>query len=73
VTLIYHIAAAADWEQARRDDTDLVGPEIRYEHVPGQSEPYPHIYGPLDTSAVVQTRPFGPRPDGKFSFDGEVT
>jgi glutathione S-transferase len=49
-------------------DTDLVGPEIRYEHVPGQSQPYPHIYGPLNVSAVVETRPFAPGPDGQFSF-----
>ncbi len=117
-TFIYHIAAASDWERARRDgqyavstrgrtlaeegfihastagqvalvanafyrgepdllllviDTDLLGPEIRYEHVPGQSQPYPHIYGPLNTSAVVETRPFQPGPDGEFSFDGEET
>ncbi len=116
-TFIYHIAAASDWERARRDgqctmstrgrtlaeegfihastagqvalvanafyrgepgllllviDTDLVGPEIRYEHVPGQSQPYPHIYGPLNTSAVVETRPCAPGPDGEFFFDGET-
>jgi uncharacterized protein (DUF952 family) len=103
VTLIYHIAAAADWEQARRDgqytmstrgrtlaeegfihaataaqvplvaaayyrdapdlvllviDTERVGPELRYERVPGQPDPYPHIYGPLNLDAVVETRPF---------------
>jgi uncharacterized protein (DUF952 family) len=38
-------------------DPALVGPEIRYEHVPGQDLPYPHIYGPLNTDAVVETRP----------------
>jgi uncharacterized protein (DUF952 family) len=52
-------------------DTDLVGPPIRYEHVPGQDLPYPHIYGPLNVTAVVEARPFGPGPDGQFSFDGE--
>jgi uncharacterized protein (DUF952 family) len=52
-------------------DTGLVGPEIRYEHVPGQSQPYPHVYGPLNVSAVVEIRPFAPGPDGEFSFDGE--
>jgi uncharacterized protein (DUF952 family) len=46
-----------------------VAEEIRYEHVPGQPEPYPHIYGPLNIDAVVQTRPFHPNPDGQFSFD----
>ncbi len=49
-------------------DTDQVDSEIRYEHVPGQALPYPHIYGPLNLSAVVQTRPFQPDPDGQFSF-----
>jgi uncharacterized protein (DUF952 family) len=115
VTFIYHIAAAADWEQAQRDgqytmsthgltlaeqgyihastagqvalvanavyqgvpdlmllviDPERVGSEIRYEPVPGQDRPYPHIYGPLNTDAVVEARPFRPGPDGEFSFDG---
>jgi uncharacterized protein (DUF952 family) len=39
-------------------DTDLVAPPIRYEHVPGQAAPYPHIYGPLNVTAVVEARPF---------------
>jgi glutathione S-transferase len=52
-------------------DTERVGPEIRYEYVPGQAAPYPHIYGPLNVTAVVETRPFEPGPDGQFSFDGE--
>jgi uncharacterized protein (DUF952 family) len=26
--------------------------------VPGQPDPYPHIYGPLNLSAVLETRPF---------------
>jgi uncharacterized protein (DUF952 family) len=50
-------------------DTERVGPQIRYERVPGQAAPYPHIYGPLNTDAVVQARPFVPGPDGRFSFD----
>jgi uncharacterized protein (DUF952 family) len=49
-------------------DPDLVAEEIRYEPVPGQAQPYPHIYGPLNIDAVVQTRPFQPDPDGHFSF-----
>ncbi len=111
MTLIYHIATAADWARARRDgqytmstrgrtlaeegfihastaaqvapvanafyqgepdllllviDPGRVGPELRYELVPGQAEPYPHIYGPLNLDAVVATRPLTAGPDGQF-------
>src|ERR1700755_270423 len=107
MTLIYHIAETADWEQAQRDrqytmstrgrtlaeegfihaataaqvpvlsvayyrdapdlvllviDTDRVGPELRYEQVRGQPDPYPHIYGPLNLSAVLETPPPPPPP-----------
>jgi glutathione S-transferase len=50
-------------------DAARVEDEIRYEPVPGQAQPYPHIYGPLNIDAVVQTRPFEPDSDGQFSFD----
>jgi uncharacterized protein (DUF952 family) len=53
-------------------DTDRVIPEIRHEPVPGQAEPYPHIYGPLNTDAVIETRPFTPGPDGQFAFPGSA-
>jgi glutathione S-transferase len=49
-------------------DPGLVDAEIRYEPVPGQPLPYPHIYGPLNLSAVVQSPPFTPAPDGQFTF-----
>jgi uncharacterized protein (DUF952 family) len=52
-------------------DTDRVASAIRYDPVPGQASPYPHIYGPLNVDAVVEARPFGPGPDGQFSFEGE--
>jgi glutathione S-transferase len=39
-------------------DEDRVIPEIRYEMVPGQTDPYPHIYGPLNVDAVVAVRPY---------------
>jgi uncharacterized protein (DUF952 family) len=51
----------------RRSDRDLivlcdagytpVGSPIRYEQVPGQPDPFPHIYGPLNLDAVVEARP----------------
>ena len=41
-------------------DTERVGPELRYELVPGQPDPYPHIYGPLNLDAVLDVRPFPP-------------
>jgi uncharacterized protein (DUF952 family) len=49
-----------------------VGPEIRYELVPGSDAPYPHIYGPLNTDAVIGTRPLKPGPGGEFTFDIEL-
>jgi uncharacterized protein (DUF952 family) len=113
MNVIYHIAAAADWERAQEDgeykistrgksladvgyihastaqqtapvanaiyggDTDLlvlvidadrVGPEIRYELVPGWDEPFPHIYGPLGVDAVVKTLPLERDRSGRLSF-----
>ena len=52
-------------------DPERVRPELRYEHVPGQDRPYPHIYGPLNADAVLAARPFTPGPDGEFSFHGD--
>ena len=45
-------------------DTERVRPELRYEQVPGQPDPYPHIYGPLNLDAVLETRPFQPPAPG---------
>ena len=47
-------------------DRGRVRPEIRFERVPGSDEPFPHIYGPLNTDAVVQARPLEPGADGQF-------
>jgi glutathione S-transferase len=49
-------------------DTGLLHAEVRYEDVPGAELPFPHIYGPLNTDAVVDTRPFAPGPEGTFAF-----
>jgi len=44
--------------------------EVRFEEVPGAELPFPHIYGPLNVDAVVETRPLVPEPDGTFVFTG---
>ncbi|HEX6509468.1 MAG TPA: DUF952 domain-containing protein [Chloroflexota bacterium] len=49
-------------------DTDRVRSEVRYDHVGGWADPFPHIYGPLNTDAVVEVRKFSPGPDGLFTF-----
>jgi uncharacterized protein (DUF952 family) len=49
-------------------DPGLLRAEVRYEDVPGAELPFPHIYGPLNTDAVVEARPFAPGPDGTFTL-----
>jgi uncharacterized protein (DUF952 family) len=49
-------------------DPELLRAEVRYEDVPGAELPFPHIYGPLNVDAVVDTRPFAAEPDGTFAF-----
>ena len=50
------------------DPARLTSP-LRYDAVPGSDERFPHIYGPLNTGAVLQALPFPPGPDGTFGFD----
>src|SRR5579871_6169690 len=49
-------------------DPGLLRSEVRYEPVPGAELPFPHIYGPLNVDAVVETRPLAAGPDGSFTF-----
>ena len=35
-------------------DPDRLTAPLRYDPVPGAAEPFPHIYGPLNTDAVVR-------------------
>lgn len=49
-------------------DEEKVGPEVVYETVPGMTEPFPHVYGPLSADAVVGTRPLTRDADGHFVF-----
>jgi uncharacterized protein (DUF952 family) len=115
VPIIYHIAAADDWQQAVKDgeyttstigrtlaqegflhasvasqvnwvankfyrgvrgdlvllviDTALLSSPLRYDPVPGWDEPFPHIYGPLNTGAVVRAVPLRPAPDGTYAIE----
>ena len=46
--------------------------EVRYEDVPGAELPFPHIYGPLNPSAVLAAVPLAPGPDGTFEFPADV-
>jgi len=50
-------------------DPDLLGSPVRWEPgVPGDPTAmlFPHLYGPLPAAAVVDVRPYGPGPDGRF-------
>ena len=41
-------------------ETDLLTAPWRSEQLPGASEPHPHVYGPIDLTAVVDVRPVPP-------------
>jgi glutathione S-transferase len=49
-------------------DTSRIGAEIRHEPVPGWTDPFPHIYGPLDIAAVVQAVPLERDAAGSFRW-----
>jgi uncharacterized protein (DUF952 family) len=41
-------------------DTELLGSPVVEEVPEGASETFPHVYGPLEASAVVEVRPLAP-------------
>lgn len=47
-------------------DSNRVDATIRYENLLGGAELFPHIYGPLERSAVVAAERLLPRSDGTF-------
>jgi uncharacterized protein (DUF952 family) len=49
-------------------DPRRVPAEIRLENLEGGSELFPHIYGPLERSAVVAVETFSPGSDGTFEL-----
>lgn len=61
-----------------RDDLVLLCIESSRVHAPVQfdtietGERFPHIYGPLNTDAVVRTLRFAPGQDGRFTLPDEL-
>ena len=49
-------------------DPSRIGAAIRLEPVPGWTDPFPHIYGPLEVAAVVQAVPLERDPAGNFGW-----
>ena len=49
-------------------DTDKVTAEIRYENLEGGQELFPHIYGEINTDAVVEVTEFEPGAEGYFTL-----
>ena len=39
------------------ESLEMAGSPVRWDPVPGQPEPFPHIYGPVPTTAVGQGNP----------------
>jgi uncharacterized protein (DUF952 family) len=50
-------------------DTARLDVPVRYENLEGGHELFPHIYGPLPTTAVVRVTPFPANADGGFDVD----
>ncbi len=53
-------------------DTDKVSAEIRYENLEGGQELFPHIYGEINTDAVVQVAEFEPGINGHFTLPAKL-
>ena len=53
-------------------DPNVVSAEIKYEAPPGSREAFPHIYGPLNTAAVIKVVDFLPNSDGLFTLPADV-
>ena len=53
-------------------DPHAVSAEIKYEAPPGSQEAFPHVYGPLNTDAVIKVVDFLPDDDGLFALPADV-
>jgi len=48
-----------------------LGAEVRYENLEGGSDLFPHVYGPIERSAVIGRLRLDPLPDGTFTIPPE--
>ena len=77
-TLAQVAATANRFYHGQRDlillyiDPDLLEPELIYELAPTIGEHFPHLYGPLNTSAVVRVADFEPDAAGEFHRPSEA-
>ena len=53
-------------------DPALLDGLVVYEDCYETGQAFPHIYGPLPVTAVIQIFPFPPNPDGTFSLPPEL-
>lgn len=54
-------------------DTERLGANVVYEDCYDSGTAFPHIYGPIELSAVVESAAFRPGPDGRFPAPPETT
>lgn len=50
-------------------DPARVNADVVYENLEGGEMQFPHVYGPIPVSAVVDVMPFRPSADGSFGAD----
>jgi len=53
-------------------DEERVDPELVYEDCYDSGEEYPHIYGPIDTDAVLEVYKFERNKEGGFKLPDEL-
>jgi uncharacterized protein (DUF952 family) len=51
--------------------SDAVGADVIEENLDGGAELFPHVYGPIPTSAVTSVTPLGRDPSGTFAFGAD--
>jgi uncharacterized protein (DUF952 family) len=47
-------------------DPAKLAAEVIYENLEGGTQRFPHVYGPIPSSAVILVSPLMPGPDGRF-------